>query len=230
MFNTVAPQLERRAVAWVASINGAKCIKPWSIPITKVWSMAGDTDQQLDLDEIARLKAMSDYQRTLMLTPPPKTSPGPNPPPPGPDGQWDPIVYDHPGANTESKTTQAVTGGVPGGGQNQTPVCYFKAGAGGTCYASATASQPGVKTLVVYGTTAVFNGKEQVTVKMIGEWLILCYKRGPADKTCNDPKYPNLNPYMEGAMVGRILPTFWNLGDVEYGNVPSIASKLILVK
>jgi hypothetical protein len=114
------------------------------------------------------------------------------------------------------------------------------------CY-QADGITPGVKVKVAFGLPTTSNGREQVVVKMLGEFTVTCYARAAGKKgepggqglqACPASYMPVPVPmnagseYNEGTIVGYFSPNF-NLsftgGDV-LGTTPSLAQKVILVR
>lgn len=261
IFEFARPQLRRRAVAWIANVNGAECLKPWGFPMSEIKKLASggtnSTPAELTPTEIAALAAMTPAQRTMVVGPPKKIDPEPTP-----HGNWDALVWgdpnngvngyqhniggaclsdplmagtksetDFPGNNVEDKTTEMVTGNGKGNLKDYPPVCHFKGARDATCYASAGAATAGVRVVVPYATSTVHNGKEPVTVWMLGEFVIQCYVRA-GDNACGWSPYNDVSDFTEGTMVGYLIPNFHSkfAPGVEYGNTPSTSQRLLLVR
>ncbi len=156
-------------------------------------------------------------------------------------------VLDKPGNNLDTKTSEAITPSV----------CTFSS-TSDICY-QADGRTPGVKVKVTFGLPTTSNGREQVVVKMLGEFTVMCYARaanngggggngngnggngaggGQGLRACPVAYMPVPVPtstpteYSEGTIVGYFAPDFnlsFSGGDV-LGTTPSIAQKIILVR
>lgn len=71
--NTANPTVKRMAVAWIANVNGEKCVKPWGLPQPVLVSLATGTtttsDRALTATEVIAISEMSDLQRTVVIGP-----------------------------------------------------------------------------------------------------------------------------------------------------------------
>ncbi|HEX5830132.1 MAG TPA: pilus assembly protein TadG-related protein [Gemmatimonadaceae bacterium] len=106
MFSFAQPTLRRRAVAWVAKINGAKCVKPWALPMPELKKVAtngaSSADEPLTPDEILALKDRydADPKSIMMEFAPPAKIGNPTPLPPLANGHWAGIRFDGENTNT----------------------------------------------------------------------------------------------------------------------------------
>jgi Flp pilus assembly protein TadG len=300
LITSIAPVPQRRAIAWVANLVGSTCIKPWALPMTEVLELVGASPspiRALTQSEINALRNMTPQQRTLVLAPPFSGTGGT--PLSAPNGSWaairvggngiaqyqdnlrnanaacadDPVLLDQerdkPGNNVDDKTTQAI---------DDAPayMCTFQ-GSSDTCYN--TAGGVGTSVVVAYATSSASFGTDPVTIKMIGEFVITCYRRttapsgggggggggggdngrgggsggggsggggdngrgggsgggdesgGGGTPTCDWPGFEDMSPYSEGTVIGYINPDIASPGPgAVFGNTPSIAQKLILVR
>jgi hypothetical protein len=214
---STAPRLARQAIAWIGNINGARCVQPWTVPMSVIMSkLLGSPGQTepLTQHQIVQIGKMQDSVRTIVLGLPRGI-------------EVDSLV---------DGTWGDVTGACRGPSEPMVTVGDELAPTGlvGDALAdeiAATMPALGSRVLVVYGTGGTAPG-EPVTAKMIGYFVVTCFVRVLGDVCPDDPDPTNPKPYAKGTIKGYIEPTpFTTLDpDLRLGAIPSIAQRLLLVR
>ncbi|WP_206044522.1 Tad domain-containing protein [Gemmatimonas groenlandica] len=277
IISTVSPAPQRRAIAWIANVASSTCLKPWGMPMSSVLQLVGASAspiRPLTSAELVTLRNLSILDRTIIIAPP--YSGNGQVPNATPNGNWNALRIngngmrqyqdavedvtcsntstavgadesDKPGNNIDSKTTESIV----------ISTCRFQNGSD-TCFDLATGTVPGVSVLVAYTSTPVFVGNGSsapVTVAMMGEFVIQCYRRGASGgngngggngnngnngnngggggNTCTSSKVSPAawSAFSEGTLLGYVNPDFADLrGSTTLGNQASIAQRLILVR
>jgi hypothetical protein len=210
IFGGAAPELTRRALAWVGSVNAARCVEPWSIPMSIVVRIvAGDSvDRPLTQREVSFLWKTREGQPPLVLGPPSDSAPGP-----GMNGNWGEVI------------DASCQGG-------SSPVTHIgdvipSTGASGESLISqiGDAITIGDTVPVVFG-SSVTGPSQPVQAVMIGYFEVECFAAADGDCGEGPPGYP------KGTIVGRIRPTLFTPLDsrVQLGPVPGINQRLLLVR
>lgn len=251
ILTSITPTPVRRSTAWIANIASSSCIKPWGMPMPSVLEMVGASPtpvRSLTQAEIEILRGLTTLQRTIIIAPP--YSGNGQIPFATPNGNWAALRVngngmrqyqdavedatcsntvvgigsqwvDKPGNNLDTKTSDSI----------DESVCRFNNGSD-TCYDIPTGTIPGVSVVVAYTTIPVSNGAENVTVLLVGEFVVQCYRQKAANNTCVSTKVSasEWKKYDEGTLLGYVIPNFAGLGGATLGNTISTGQRLILVR
>jgi Flp pilus assembly protein TadG len=281
-YGHVAPRMQRGAVAWMANVSSARCIRPFGFSMSLLYRMLGvpPRDGPLTPAEVKAFNALEPEQRTYIAGPPQNgnghVSPWVTPEYPnyaglaltGPGGgkpeyQADLAgrcqdasnaidlndVYDQPSAMTSHFTTEVFAQGINSGPQENRrgPLCTFQGGVNSkneTCY-NPTTGQIGIKFPTAFGPVPTEYGRSQFEVDMLADVKILCYVSGTpgvgsggdpvngasCQSGTSNPLFNDMSARIGGTIVGIIEPNLsFRAGEVQYSDVPSISTRLILVK
>ena len=121
--------------------------------------------------------------------------------------------------------------------------CNFRAANKATCWSSAGATVPGVRTRIVYGDFPVSTtaSGQAVTVRAVGELVLMCYFRASTDVCPDQTGYPNGGwsgsywpdtGYPEGTVIGVVeAPVSVDLQPTTLlGDIPTNVQRLVLVR
>jgi Flp pilus assembly protein TadG len=248
--------MERQATAWIANL-GSNCVRPWAFPYLPLYravsgnAAAANPAPELDPAKFLAFEQSDSSQRAFTMLGANQVSTKAN------DGNWlgfnftgnagkpgfvdgiegcrnYPVSTDAgngvtlPGQANQYVTwsTQAITGTGPG---NSGPaICALKNKDAG-CYATSSATQPGVMINVAWG-DAIGTGSNTVDFRYVGEFKLKCYFTGPTD-VCSYP-VAGTTGYPEGTLIGFMggLKSRIITPEDVFGNTPSNVQRIILVK
>jgi hypothetical protein len=280
-YGHVAPRMQRGAVAWMANISSARCIRPLGFSLSLLYRMLGVPPRNGPLTpaEVKAFNALEPEQRTYIAGPPQNgeghDSPWISPEYPNyaglaltrgggvPEYQRDLAgqcqsaensidlndVVDQPSAMASHFTTHVFAEGITTGppASRRPPLCTFAGGVTSnneTCYNPLTGDK-GIKFPTAFGVVPTEYGLDDFEVDMLADVKILCYVSGTpgtgnggdpvngasCQSGTSNPLFNDMSARIGGTIVGIIEPNLsFRAGEVKYSDVPSISTRLILVK